>query len=98
MVAVDEDIDVYREEEVLWALATRMQADRDLMVMPGLMGAMLDPSSEGGLTAKLGVDATIPASGWRATRTSLPREARERASRLAGELLRELSPESKGDM
>lgn len=97
VVAVDEDIDVYREEEVLWAMATRMQADRDLLVMPGVMGAMLDPSSEGGLTAKLGVDATVPTSGWKAKRTSLPKEARERASGLAGELLRKLSS-GKGDL
>jgi len=38
-----------------------MQADRDLVVISGSLGAMLDPSAdERGLTAKLGVDATRP--------------------------------------
>jgi UbiD family decarboxylase len=61
VVVVDEDIDVYDESDVLWALATRVQADRDLVVLSGSLGAMLDPSaSKDGLTAKLGIDATKP--------------------------------------
>jgi UbiD family decarboxylase len=61
VVVVDDDIDVFDESEVLWAIATRMQADRDLVVISGSLGAMLDPSAdERGLTAKLGVDATRP--------------------------------------
>jgi UbiD family decarboxylase len=61
VVVVDEDIDVFDESEVLWAIATRMQADRDLVVIAGSLGAMLDPSAdERGVTAKLGIDATRP--------------------------------------
>jgi len=61
VVVVDGDIDVFDESEVLWAVATRMQADRDLLVIPGSLGAMLDPSAdERGVTAKLGIDATRP--------------------------------------
>src|SRR6185295_7773510 len=61
VVVVDEDIDVYDESDVLWAIATRMQADRDLVVLSGSLGAILDPSaSADGLTAKLGIDATKP--------------------------------------
>jgi len=61
VVVVDDDIDVFDESEVLWAIATRMQADRDLVVISGSLGAMLDPSAdERGLTAKLGIDATRP--------------------------------------
>ena len=61
VVVVDEDIDVYDESDVLWALATRVQADRDLVVLSGSLGAILDPSaSPDGITAKLGVDATKP--------------------------------------
>jgi UbiD family decarboxylase len=61
VVVVDEDIDVYDESDVLWALATRMQADRDLVVISGSLGAMLDPSaSRDGITARLGIDATKP--------------------------------------
>jgi UbiD family decarboxylase len=61
VVVVDDDIDVFDESEVLWAIATRMQADRDLVVIAGSLGAMLDPSAdERGVTAKLGIDATRP--------------------------------------
>src|SRR5918996_1255732 len=50
-----------READVLWAVATRMQADRDLVTISGSLGALLDPSAdERGVTAKLGIDATRP--------------------------------------
>ena len=61
VVVVDDDIDVFDESDVLWAIATRMQADRDLVVIGGSLGAMLDPSATAdGVTAKLGIDATRP--------------------------------------
>jgi UbiD family decarboxylase len=61
VIVVDDDIDVFDESDVLWAVATRMQADRDLVVISGSLGAMLDPSAdERGVTAKLGIDATRP--------------------------------------
>jgi 2,5-furandicarboxylate decarboxylase 1 len=61
VIVVDDDIDVFDESEVLWAVATRMQADRDLVTIGGSLGAMLDPSAdERGVTAKLGIDATRP--------------------------------------
>jgi UbiD family decarboxylase len=61
VIVVDDDIDVCDEADVLWAVATRMQADRDLVVISGSLGALLDPSAdERGVTAKLGIDATRP--------------------------------------
>ena len=61
VVVVDDDIDVFDESDVLWAIATRMQPDRDLVVIAGSLGALLDPSAdERGVTAKLGIDATRP--------------------------------------
>jgi UbiD family decarboxylase len=61
VIVVDDDIDVFDESDVLWAVATRMQADRDLLVISGSLGALLDPSAdERGVTAKLGIDATRP--------------------------------------
>jgi UbiD family decarboxylase len=61
VIVVDDDVDVFDESDVLWALATRMQADRDLVVIGGSLGALLDPSAdERGVTAKLGIDATRP--------------------------------------
>lgn len=60
VVVVDEDVDVFNEQEVLWALATRFQADRDLFVVPDVACNILDPSSRDGMSAKLGMDATRP--------------------------------------
>jgi len=61
VIVVDDDIDVFDESDVLWAVATRMQADRDLVTISGSLGALLDPSAdERGVTAKLGIDATRP--------------------------------------
>ena len=73
-VAVDEDVDVFSEEEVLWALATRFQADTDMFVVPKVFCNRLDPSSVDGMSAKLGLDATAPLD-WDVERTSLPPEA-----------------------
>lgn len=60
IIAVDEDIDIYREEEVLWAAATRMQPDQQVIILPRLMCNVLDPSSEDGMSSKLLIDATQP--------------------------------------
>lgn len=61
VIVVDDDVDVFDESDVMWAVATRMQADRDLVVISGSLGALLDPSAdERGVTAKLGIDATRP--------------------------------------
>lgn len=70
-VAVDDDIDIYNEEEVLWAIATRFQADQDLFIVPKVLTNRLDPSSVDGMSAKLGMDATAPLD-WDVERTSLP--------------------------
>ncbi|MGO6766824.1 UbiD family decarboxylase [Rhizobium johnstonii] len=65
VVVVDDDIDVFNPTDVEWAIATRVQADRDLMVISGARGKPLDPSlpvMPPGVvptTAKLGIDATI---------------------------------------
>ncbi len=58
VVVVDEDVDPFDDQAVEWALATRFQADRDILVVEGARGSSLDPSAEG-TTAKLGLDATI---------------------------------------
>ena len=58
VIIVDEDIDIFDDQQVEWAVATRFQADR-LMVINGAAGSSLDPSSEG-TTHKVGIDATIP--------------------------------------
>ena len=61
VIVVDDDIDIYDDRWVLWAVATRSQWDRDLLVVPGCRGAKLDPSIDGSITTKGGIDATKPA-------------------------------------
>jgi 2,5-furandicarboxylate decarboxylase 1 len=63
---VDQDIDIYNPQEVEWALATRFQGDRGLVIKDKERGSSLDPSAEEGthLTTKVGFDLTRPlASG-----------------------------------
>ncbi len=59
VIAVDEDVDITRDEEVLWALATHFQPHRDVVMIDGLPGSALDPSASGaGTTSRMGLDAT----------------------------------------
>ncbi|MDI9620126.1 MAG: UbiD family decarboxylase [Candidatus Nezhaarchaeota archaeon] len=62
VVVVDEDINVDDPKDVEWAIATRFQADRGLVVVNRARGSSLDPSvdPETLLTCKVGVDATRP--------------------------------------
>lgn len=60
VVVVDEDVDIYDMEEVEWAIATRFQAERDLVVIHGAQGSKLDPSTNEGVGSKLGFDCTVP--------------------------------------
>lgn len=78
VVVVDDDVDVYNEQEVLWALATRFQADRDLFMVEGVSCNLLDPSAREGVATKLGLDATRPAD-FLAARMALPADAVEQA-------------------
>lgn len=72
VIIVDEDVDVYNEREVILALATRLQADKGIFVISRCMGALLDPSANKGLTAKMGIDATKPLIGWKARKCKIP--------------------------
>ncbi|ASQ45153.1 UbiD family decarboxylase domain-containing protein [Legionella clemsonensis] len=59
VTVVDEDIDIDSPDQIEWAVATRFQADRDLVVMNRALGSKLDPSGDSrGLSSKMGLDAT----------------------------------------
>ncbi len=60
VTVVDTDVDVHNPTEVEWAVATRFQADRDLVVVAGSQGSKLDPSTADGVGSKMGLDATVP--------------------------------------
>jgi UbiD family decarboxylase len=81
VVVVDDDVDVRQDFDVLWAMATRMQADSDLDLVRNAMGAILDPSNRQGLTAKLIVDATRKTTPF-PKRHTIPRAAMARAEAL----------------
>ncbi len=65
VVIVDDDIDVFNPMDVEWAIATRVQADSDVLIVTNARGKPLDPSlppAPPGVvptTAKMGIDATI---------------------------------------
>jgi UbiD family decarboxylase len=60
IIVVDTDIDIQDPYEVEWAVFTRFQVHKDLVTVAGVHGLVLDPSAEGGLTSKWGLDATKP--------------------------------------
>src|SRR5712691_7129762 len=75
VVVVDDDIDVFDPTDVEWAIATRVQGDKDVMIVGGARAKPLDPSLPQGFGvvptgAKVGIDATIP--------EGIPREHYER--------------------
>jgi 2,5-furandicarboxylate decarboxylase 1 len=59
VIVVNDDVDIFDDEQVGWAVSTRVQADRDLTVVPNVRGSSLDPSAPDGVTAKLAIDATV---------------------------------------
>jgi 2,5-furandicarboxylate decarboxylase 1 len=65
VVVVDDDIDVFDPMDVEWAIATRVQGDKDIMIVSNARAKPLDPSLPQGAGvvptgAKVGIDATIP--------------------------------------
>jgi len=87
-IVTDEDVDIFNQEELEWAIAFRVQAGRDVIVVPGARGKHLDPSvrawelkpGELPMTDKLGIDATIP--------EGIPREKYERMAYPFAERIR----------
>lgn len=67
---VDEDVDIFDMNDVIWTINTRFQADKDLMILPGMRNHPLDPSERPeydpqsirfrGMSSKLVVDGTVP--------------------------------------
>jgi len=57
---VDVDIDIYDLNDVDWAVSTRMQPDKDVIIISNVRSSSLDPSSNQNqlITSKIGIDAT----------------------------------------
>jgi 2,5-furandicarboxylate decarboxylase 1 len=60
VIAVDEDIDIRDPADVEYALATRMEASRDVFVIPAARGHEYVRAGNAGIVSKLGIDATVP--------------------------------------
>ena len=60
VIVVDDDIDIRNPMDVEYALATRMEASRDLIVIPEARGHEYVRAGRNGIRAKLGIDATVP--------------------------------------
>jgi len=82
IVVVDEDINVFDEAEVMWAVCTRVQADRDVFIVPDAYVCELDPSAysikgreqRGFLNSKWAIDATKPVDLPFQERADVPEE------------------------
>jgi 2,5-furandicarboxylate decarboxylase 1 len=81
---VDPDIDVFSDQQMDWALATRFQPDRDLVVMSGMRTLPLDPSlTSQKVGAKAGFDLTWPFGSGGRLETRVPAPPRFEGRRFA---------------
>jgi UbiD family decarboxylase len=71
---VDPDIDVFSDEQMEWALATRFRPDRDVIIVSGFRASPLDPALDAGekVSSKAGFDLTLPFGLERGIELSLP--------------------------
>ena len=81
VVVVDEDVDVFNEADVMWAIATRAVADRDVSIIANATGQRLNPSAHneshtgrGYMVSKMIVDATKPVDRPFSTRITSNKE------------------------
>jgi len=81
VIVVDDDVDIFDTNDVMWAVATRVRPDKDIFFIPGAKGAILDPTSdpENFTVTKMGIDATRPAGRDFAERLVIPEESRAKA-------------------
>jgi 2,5-furandicarboxylate decarboxylase 1 len=84
VIVVDEDVDIQDLSDVMWAVATRVRAERDILLVPGCKGAILDPTSdpETFTLTKMGIDATRPVGKEFAERLSISDAQRERVRKI----------------
>ena len=99
VIVVDEDIDIRDPQDVEYALATRMEASRDLILVPEARGHEYVRAGNNGIRTKLGIDASVPFDGEGAVspRGVLPPRSAEafRSCRIVPQRRRCLGPPSR---
>lgn len=86
VIAVDPDIDLTNDSDVLWAMAVHAQPARDVFIVDGLPGSPLDPSAGStGTTSRMAIDATRP-EGFEGQPIVTSDAARDRADAILGAL------------
>ena len=80
VIVVDDDVDVFNLADVMWAVATRVRAEKDIVFIPGSKGAILDPTSDPDdfTLTKMGIDATKPLGRDFAARLTISDEQQAR--------------------
>jgi UbiD family decarboxylase len=81
VIVVDDDVDIFDLNDVMWAVATRVRAEKDIFFIPGAKAAILDPTSDpqNFTVTKMGIDATRPSGRDFAERLVITEEQRGRA-------------------
>jgi UbiD family decarboxylase len=84
VIVVDEDVDIFDMNDVMWAVATRVRAEKDIVFIPGAKAAILDPTSDPQTftVTKMGIDATRPTGRDFAERLVISQEQRDRARKI----------------
>jgi 2,5-furandicarboxylate decarboxylase 1 len=84
VIVVDEDVDIYDMEDVMWAIVTRVRAEKDILMVPGVKSAIIDPTSDPKTftVTKMGIDATAPINEEFAQRLVISPEQRSRAREI----------------
>jgi UbiD family decarboxylase len=92
-VVLDDDIDIRDPGDVEWGIATRFQADQDLVILPNMKARAIDRSKKaGGFMTKCGLDATVPLALRESfKRILVPPQVRERVAKAIQQITAQAS-------
>jgi UbiD family decarboxylase len=84
VIVVDEDVDIFDMNDVMWAIATRVRAEKDITFIPNMKSAILDPTSDPKTftVTKMGIDATRPSGVDFAERLVISEAQRQKAREI----------------